>query len=199
MFLVGLTGGIGSGKSTVCNIFRELGVPIIDTDDIARQVVTPGSAGLERLQQEFGPEILSPDGSLNRARLRHTIFSNAEKRQRLEDIIHPLIRMQLKEQLTEINAPYVIVAIPLLLEKGWQNEVDRILVVDSTEQQQVERTLARDECDRELVNKIIQSQSSRQQRLAAADDIIHNDSDMAALHTQVELLHRQYTDLALNA
>ena len=196
MLRVGLTGGIGSGKSTVCNYFRKVGAAIVDTDILAREVVEPGSSGLELIVKHFGQAILLEDGSLNRDALRKIAFNDPNKRQLLESILHPLIRQRLKNMLGAINADYVIIAIPLLLEKGWQAEVDRILVVDCTEEQQVERIIQRDGNDRSLIMKIIQSQVSRHQRLAAADDIIHNNNDMVAIREQVEKLHKQYLQLA---
>ena len=139
MLRVGLTGGIGSGKSTVCNYFRKVGAAIVDTDILAREVVEPGSSGLELIVKHFSQAILLEDGSLNRDALRKIAFNDPNKRQLLESILHPLIRQRLKNILVTIKADYVIIAIPLLLEKGWQAEVDRILVVDCTEEQQVER------------------------------------------------------------
>ena len=196
MLRVGLTGGIGSGKSTVCNYFRKVGAAIVDTDILAREVVEPGSSGLELIVKHFSQAILLEDGSLNRDTLRKIAFNDPNKRQLLESILHPLIRQRLKNILVTIKADYVIIAIPLLLEKGWQAEVDRILVVDCTEEQQVERIIQRDGNDRSLIMKIIQSQVSRHQRLAAADDIIHNNNDMVAIREQVEKLHKQYLQLA---
>lgn len=196
MLRIGLTGGIGSGKSSVCRLFAAMNVPVIDTDIIAREVVEPGQPGLLALTSAFGQEILDNAGQLNRRVLRERVFQDKAQRQRLEAILHPLIRAALHEQLNTVTAPYVIIAIPLLLEKGWENEVDRILVIDTNEALQISRTMARDEADEEAVQCIMQSQVSRSTRVAAADDIIHNEGDYTELERQVEVLHRYYLSLA---
>lgn len=193
MLKVGLTGGIGCGKSTVCKIFRNLGVPVIDTDDLARQVVAPSSLVLAEITELFGPEVLNTDGSLDRNRVREIVFSDDAKRQQLESITHPAIRSLLHQKLAKLHSIYVIIAIPLLIEKSWQNQADRILVVDCSEKQQLERAMARDGCDEKLIRAIINSQVSREKRLEEADDIIHNDADLESLRTQVEKLHKYYT------
>jgi dephospho-CoA kinase len=196
MLKVGLTGGIGSGKSTVCNAFRELGAPVIDTDELSREVVEPGTPGLSALVSRFGKDILLPDGQLNRSALRNLVFSEPRLREALEAIVHPAIRIRLREELSRHQYPYVIIAIPLLLEKQWLDFVDRVLVVDCNEEQQIERATRRDGSERSLIQKIIASQVSRATRLAAADDIIHNDADLTALRQQVKSLHSYYTKLA---
>lgn len=196
MLRIGLTGGIGSGKSTVCQLFAKRGVPIIDADVVAHEVVAPGEPVLQQLTRQFGESIIDPLGQLNRSKLRELVFQDKEKRQQLESILHPLIRERMREQLNLLSAPYVILDIPLLLEKGWQSEVDRILVVDTTEALQRSRAISRDQVDAETVSRIMQAQISRDMRLAAADDIIHNEQDYGYLEEQVEVLHRQYLRLA---
>lgn len=196
MLKVGLTGGIGCGKSTVCAIFQELGATIVDTDVIAREVVGPNTPGIAALVSHFSQAILQQDGHLDRTALRQIVFSDPGKRQLLESILHPLIRTRLREILGTLQTPYVIIAIPLLVEKGWQTEVDRVLVIDCSEEQQLQRVLQRDGSDRQLISNIIQSQVSRERRLAAADDIIHNDREIADLQEQVERIHLHYSQLA---
>lgn len=195
MLRIGLTGGIGCGKSSVCRIFTGLGVPIIDTDEIAREVVAPGEAALAALTTTFGIAILQQDGTLDRTALRRRVFANAKELHRLEEILHPLIRARVHQRLISLEAPYVVIAIPLLLEKGWQQEVDRILVVDCSEEQQLARTLLRDGGDSKTVHQIIASQISRSDRCAAADDIIHNEGSLSSLVHQVERLHQHYLAL----
>lgn len=196
MLRVGLTGGIGSGKSTVCQLFTELGAPVIDADAIAHQLAAPGQAALGQLVTAFGSDILDQQGHLDRALLRKRIFRDEHLRKQLEAILHPLIRKRMREQLAAIEAPYVIVAIPLLFEKGWQSEVDRILVVDADEALQLERAARRDGVSLQAVKKIMQSQVTRQHRRAAADDILQNDGGYSKLRGQVEELHKRYLRLA---
>jgi len=195
MLRIGLTGGIGSGKSSVCRLFAARSIPVIDTDIIAREVVEPGQPGLLALTSVFGQDILDEGGCLDRRALRMRVFQDVMLRQRLEAILHPLIRQQLHARLKTVSAPYVILAIPLLLEKGWENEVDRILVVDCDEALQLSRTMARDKSDAISVERIMQSQIPRTKRVAAADDIIHNDGSYTELERQVEALHRYYLSL----
>jgi dephospho-CoA kinase len=196
MLKIGLTGGIGSGKSTVCRLFAERAVPIIDADIIAHDIVKPGEPALTLLARTFGHEILNTDGSLDRHALRAQVFQDERKRRQLEGLLHPIIRKRMQEQLKRLDSPYVILAIPLLLEKGWQGEVDRILVVDTTEDLQLSRTMERDRMDAQAVRHIMQAQATRQQRMAAADDIIHNNGDYDKLERQIEALHRNYLKLA---
>jgi len=195
MLRIGLTGGIGSGKSSVCRLFSAMNVPVIDTDIIAREVVEPGQPGLLALTSAFGEEILDNAGQLNRRALRERVFQDEALRQRLEALLHPLIRAALHEQLKTVTAPYVIIAIPLLFEKGWESEVDRILVVDTNEALQLSRTMARDKADEKAVERIMRSQVSRSKRVAAADDIIHNEGDYTELERKVEVLHQYYLSL----
>ena len=196
MLRIGLTGGIGSGKSTVCQFFAELNVPVIDTDAIAHDVVAPGQDGLKQLVSAFGTEILDKHGQLDRALLRERVFRDEAQLKQLESILHPLIRIRMHSQLQSTRASYVIIAIPLLLEKGWQTEIDRILVVDTEESLQIERTARRDAVSPETVQRIMHVQVSRCARLEAADDVIHNNGTKAELKEQVERLHKFYLQLA---
>lgn len=191
-----MTGGIGSGKSTVCRLFAGLGVPVIDTDAIAHELVSPGQNALTQLAAAFGAEILDQHGRLDRTVLRERVFRDEAMRKRLEAILHPLIRERMQQQLKTLDAPYAILAIPLLVEKGWQGEVDRILVVDADEKQQLQRTVERDHVSAETVRLIMNTQVSRTQRLHAADDIINNNADLDSLTSQVAELHRRYVQLA---
>lgn len=196
MLRIGLTGGIGSGKSTVCRLFADLGVPVIDTDRIAHELVVPGEEALGLLAAAFGPDILDEEGTLDRAVLRERVFRDEAMRERLEAILHPLIRKQLHSRLEALDAPYVIIAIPLLLEKGWQSEVDRILVVDTDEAAQIERTMRRDGVSREIVQRIMQAQVSRTERVEAAGDIIYNNGRKDTLKARVDELHQRYLGMA---
>ena len=192
MLIIGLTGGIGSGKSTVAELFRELGAPIYDADVEARQLVEPGQKTLQLLTREFGPHIVRSDGSLDRAKLRALVFSNADQRRRLESILHPPIRAALQHHIAGTRAPYCILVIPLLFETGQHDLVDRVLVVDAPEDQQILRTIARAGLDRLTVQRIMAAQWSRAQRLAHADDVIANMDNIDDLHAQVKKLHECY-------
>ena len=192
MLVIGLTGGIGSGKSTVADMFAGLGVPIIDMDRIARQTVEPGQPALEQITQIFGKDLIGPDGQLNRQRLSTIIFDSAEKRHQLEAILHPIIRKETEQQLAMLEAPYCIVVIPLLLESGLHSLIDRILVVDAPESVQITRTMQRDNISATQAEKILATQVDRQSRLSAADDIINNSGELSELRHQVEHLDQQY-------
>lgn len=196
MFVIGLTGGIGSGKTTVSDRFAALGVPVIDADLVAREVVEPGQPGLARVIGHFGPDLLTNEGRLDRDRLRQRVFSDPEARQALEAILHPLIRARMQERLAALRTPYAILAIPLLTETGRRDLVDRILVVDIPEAQQLERVQRRNGMDREEIRAILAAQSSRSKRLAIADDIIDNSGDLPALVAQIDRLHGEYLRLA---
>ncbi len=192
MLRVGLTGGIGCGKSTVARLFAAHGVPVIDADELARRVVEPGAAGLAAIVEAFGPDVLDASGALDRGRLRERVFKDSDSHQRLEALLHPLIReaMELKAESTE--APYVLLVIPLLVEKGWGEMVDRVLVVDCPESEQVRRTLDRDGVSEQQVRAIMGHQVSRTERLAAADDVIANSGPPEALEAQIRQLHDRY-------
>ena len=198
MLRIGLTGGIGCGKSTVCEFFAKRGIPVIDTDQIAHTLVKPGTKALQQITQQFGREVLQADGSLDRAKMRELIFEDEEKRHQLEALLHPLIRQEMQRQLDALDTPYAILAIPLLLEKGWQNELDRVLVVDCSEAQQLQRAQQRDGSSSDTIRRIIDSQIDRTRRLEAADDIIDNSGKSEAVAPQVEALHQRYLQLASN-
>jgi dephospho-CoA kinase len=190
--VIGVTGGIGSGKTTVANLFSSLGTPVIDADELARQVVAPGQPAYEEILQHFGTTFLSESGGLDRRRLREHIFSDPAKRDRLEAIVHPRVYAQMKRLLDRLAAPYAIVVVPLLIETGARELVDRVLVVDSPEELQIERTRRRDCTTRMAVEKILAAQLDRNTRLSAADDIIENDGSVEALAKAVSALHRRY-------
>ncbi len=192
VLVIGITGGIGSGKTTVANLFSSLGVPVIDADELARQVVAPGQPAYEEILQHFGTTILSESGDLDRRRLREHIFSDSAKRDHLEAIVHPRVYAQMKHLLDALETPYAIVVVPLLIESGASELVDRVLVVDSPEELQIERTRDRDGTTRAAVKKILAAQLDRNARLSAADDVIENNSSVEALGKVVSRLHRQY-------
>jgi len=196
VYRIGLTGGIASGKSTVANLFAALGVTIVDTDLLAREVVAPGSALLPRIAEHFGADVLQKDGSLDRAALRSRVFENPAERQWLERLTHPAIRELTDKRCESATSDYVIVAIPLLVETAGAERFDRVLVVDCSPEIQLARLQARDGTTRAEAQRMLAAQATREQRLAVADDVITNDGDLAALREQVEKLHRQYLKLA---
>ena len=196
MLIIGLTGGIGSGKSTVADLFAGLDVPIIDMDQIARQVVEPGQPALLQITQTFGNELIDAEGKLKRQQLSQIIFDSEEKRHQLEAILHPIIREETERQLAQLEAPYCIVVIPLLLESYQRSLVNRILVVDAPEDIQIARTMQRDGISAKQAEKILASQVDRQSRLNAADDIINNSGELGALRHQVNKLDQAYRLLA---
>ena len=195
-FVVGLTGGIGSGKSAVSDRFGALGITIADADLAARVVVEPGRPALERISERHGQGILNSDGRLDRQAMREVVFAQEEERLWLEALLHPLIGEELQSQLSQATSPYAMLVTPLLQETGQARLVNRVLVVDAPEEVRVKRTLARDGGDESTVRAIIKAQMSSDQRLSMADDVIMNDSDFAHLDNEVERLHRLYTDLA---
>jgi len=194
--VVGLTGGIGSGKSTVSAIFESLGVPVIDADRLAHQLVAPGQAALDEIRETFGEHCITADGHLDRAFIRQRVFSNSDEKQKLESILHPRIRDQIVTWIAGVEAPYCVVVIPLLLETGQTDLVDRILVVDIPENEQLTRVAARDGLSHNAVLAIMDSQTDRETRLAAADDIIENSSDIASLESRVRTLHSYYLEIS---
>jgi dephospho-CoA kinase len=196
MLKIGLTGGIGSGKSTVCRLFSELGAPIIDADIIARQLVEPNSPALKKLVRQFGKNILNPDQSLNRAYLRDLVFSDKSKKAQLDQLMHPLIYDEIEKQVRELDSRYCIIAIPLLLETQQMQRVDRIVVVDCNADTQLLRVVSRDHLKPEQVLNIIASQMPRQQRLSFADDVIDNSGSPVQLAEQIKRLHNSYNLLA---
>lgn len=193
MNIVGLTGGIGSGKSTVARLFGELGVHWVDADDVAREVVEPGTPALERIAKHFGEQILTSEGALDRAQLRGIVFQQPEERAWLESLLHPIIRDELIRQLNPENyqLPYVLLVSPLLLETDQHELVDRIFVIDVPKDVQLERTMARDTNSREQVERIIAAQMSREDRLARADEVIDNDRPLDDVTRQVRELHER--------
>jgi dephospho-CoA kinase len=195
-FRVGLTGGIASGKSTAAKFFGALGVPILDSDQIARDVVEPGQPPLERLVERFGPKILTADGHLDRPALRDIVFSDPRARADLEALTHPAIGAAMEAHSAAAGGPYQILVIPLLVEKNLAAHVDRVLVVDCDEELQVRRLRDRDGTTPQQVQAILKAQAPRAARLKAADDVIHNDTDMSAVREQVAALHARYLELA---
>ncbi len=193
---IGLTGGIASGKSTAADLFAARGVPIIDTDKIARDVVEPGQPPLERLVERFGRGILTPDGHLDRPKLREIVFSDPKARADLEALTHPAIGSAVEALAAAAGGPYQILVIPLLVEKGLAGRFDRVLVVDCPEEMQLERLQKRDGSSSEQARAMLNAQASRAARLKAAHDVIHNESDVGALREQVATLHQRYLDLA---
>lgn len=196
MLRVGLTGGIGSGKSTIADLFARRGVPVVDTDLIARNVVHPGERALEQIIKEFGKDVVDARGNLDRARLRTHVFDHPDARARLEAILHPYIRAAVRQELAALQAPYCLVVVPLLVETGFRELIDRVLVVDADEARQLERTTVRDGISQEAARKIIAAQAKREARLARADDVITNNGTLEHLSREVERLHAQYLALS---
>jgi dephospho-CoA kinase len=194
---IGLTGGIGSGKSSVAREFERLGVEVIDADALAHRLSAPGGAAIEAIRAAFGPEVIDASGALDRARMRGIVFADRDARRRLEAILHPLIRAETERLARAARSPYVVLMIPLLVESRSPRErCDRVLVVDCPEEKQIERVMARSGLARTEVEAIMASQASRQARLAAADDVIDNAGAPSALAPQVAVLHRRYLDHA---
>ncbi len=196
MFLVGITGGIGSGKSTVAKLFSNLGVSVVDADQSAREVVKPGCPSLEEIEQHFGTGVILDSGELNRGALRERIFTNNAERQWLESLLHPLIFEHIKLQLANAPSDYAILESPLLLETTQKELVNRVLVVDVPENVQLERALLRDNATKQEIKAIMAAQISRSERLSRADDVILNDKGRADLDSQVLALHQQYLTYA---
>ncbi len=192
---IGLTGGIASGKSTVAELFSGLGVPVIDTDIIAHEVVLPGQPALAEIRDAFGDAVFE-DGVLNRAAMRQQIFADNDARRRLEAILHPRIRQETVQQANASGGDYQLIVVPLLTESPLRDYVDRILVVDCDEETQIERLLARDAETEDQARRILATQASRDERLAIADDVIHNDTSIEATSSQVSALHDTYLRLA---
>ncbi|MGB8146480.1 MAG: dephospho-CoA kinase [Chromatiaceae bacterium] len=194
--VVALTGGIGSGKTTVSQRLAQLGAAVIDTDLIAHALTAPGGAAMAAIATAFGPGAIAADGSLDRVAMRRMIFNDAHARHRLEAILHPLIRARMDEQLAQVQAPYAVLAIPLLFETGWTDVADRILVVDLPESLQVARVMARGDLSAEEVRPILASQARRETRLQGADDLIDNSGILEDLMARTADLHRRYLRLA---
>lgn len=196
MLIIGLTGGIGSGKTLVSDYFKSLGITVVDADVVSRQVVEPGSEALQKIAAHFGEHILNADGSLNRRALRDIIFNNPEHKHWLENLLHPLIGLETARQLQASQSAYTVFVSPLLIEIGQYKMTNRILVVDTPEALQITRTSQRDNTSAKDVQAIMDTQSSRQKRLDMADDVILNDSDIDSLHHKIDNLHQQYLALA---
>jgi dephospho-CoA kinase len=196
-YCVGLTGGIGSGKSSAARIFASLGAGMVDVDDISHALTQPGGAAIAAIRDQFGAQAIAADGSLNRARMRELIFADASAKQRLEAILHPMIGAQARADVAASPAPYVMLVVPLLLERdGYRDLTHRVAVVDCTEQHQIERTMRRSAISAEAVRAIMAAQLTRTQRLARADDVINNDAGEDELQRQVNALHQRYLKLA---
>jgi dephospho-CoA kinase len=196
IFRVGLTGGIASGKSTVAKFFAALGAPIIDTDQVAREVVEPGQPPLERLVERFGRAILTHDGHLDRPKLREIVFSDPRARADLEALTHPAIGTAVEAWSAAAGGPYQILIIPLLVEKNLTSQVDRVLVVDCNEELQIRRLQARDGSTVEQARAILNAQTSRTARLKSAHDVIQNEGDLSVVRDQVSALHTRYLELS---
>lgn len=196
-FVVGLTGGIGSGKSTVAELFVAAGAALVDTDAIAHELTAPGGAALPELVAAFGPEITDEHGALDRAAMRRLIFAEPAAKAKLEGVLHPLIRRLAAERCRLAATPYVVLAVPLLVESGnYRQRCDRVLVVDCPESRQIERVMARNGMAENEVKAIMAAQATRRQRLAAADDVVFNDGGLEALVPQVAELHQKYLRLS---
>ncbi len=199
MMRVALTGGIASGKTTVSNALKEHNVPIVDTDILAREAVAPETEGLQRIIERFGESVLNEAGSLDRKQLRNIVFADEAARKDLESILHPIIRELTNNKLNELeqtDAPYAVVVIPLLIETGQQDAYDHVVIVDVDPAIQIKRVMARDNCTREQAERILASQATREQRLAAADDVIFNNSTTKAVDLQVTKMHEHLLRLA---
>lgn len=194
MLKVGLTGGIGSGKTTVTELFSKLGAPIIDADLIAKELTEPGHPAYLKIIEKFGEYILLPNGELNRKKLRDEIFSDAEQKKWLEALLHPLIKKSIDLATVNIDFPYCLIAIPLLIETASFDLVDRVLVIETSIELQIARTIARDLVSEDHVHGIIKAQASSAQRLEAADEIIYNHGNLTELAEQVQQLHQYYLD-----
>ncbi|MBL8260511.1 MAG: dephospho-CoA kinase [Candidatus Competibacteraceae bacterium] len=196
MLVIGLTGGIGSGKTAVSDRFALLGVPIIDTDHISRELVEPGQPALAEIVEAFGPECLDERGRLRRDHLRERVFADPKGRQQLEAILHPRVRAAMRARIARLTAPYCLAVIPLLVETGMTDSVDRILVVDAPPAEQIRRVMARDGASEQQARRILAAQARRDERLAHADDVLENTGDLEALDDRIAVLHERYLALA---
>lgn len=196
MLTVGLTGGIGSGKSTVEKLFQAHGITVVDADEIAHRLVDPGQPALQLISDQFGQRVLTNHGHLDRNALREIIYSDPEAKKKLESILHPMVYDRIRRDLDRSTSAYGIASVPLLIETGHQHEVDRILVIDCSVETQIQRILQRDPLDPEQIQRIIAAQCSREDRLKWATDVITNESDLSDLKKQVDQLHQQFVSLA---
>ncbi|WP_288789359.1 dephospho-CoA kinase [uncultured Enterobacter sp.] len=198
-YIVALTGGIGSGKSTVAQAFVRLGITIIDADIIARQVVEPNTPALNAIEAHFGRSVIQADGTLNRRQLRERIFSDPAEKAWLNTLLHPIIHQETQRQIAAARSPYVLWVVPLLVENQLQNKADRTLVIDVSRETQIQRTMARDHVSREHAEQILAAQATREARLAVADDVIDNNGAPDAIASDVARLHAQYLTFAAQA
>ena len=196
MFVVGVTGGIGSGKTAATDHFQSLGITIVDADLASRVIVEPGREALIRIEEHFGSGVIAADGTLDRRALRDIVFNNPDERKWLEQLTHPLIGQEIVQQIQASRSPYTILASPLLLESGQSRLAQRVLLIDVPESLQIERTTRRDDTTEAGVKAIMKAQMSREERRAKADDIIVNDQDLPHLHNEVEKLHQRYLEIA---
>lgn len=196
MLVIGVTGGIGSGKTAATDRFQTLGITVVDADLASRIIVEPGRPALQAIEEHFGSGVIAADGTLDRRALREIVFTNPDERKWLERLTHPLIAQEILQQIQSSQSPYTILASPLLLESGQSRMTQRVLVIDVPEELQISRTANRDNTTAEGVKAIIAAQMKRQDRIAKADDIIVNDKTLAELHTAVEQLHQKYLTLA---
>ncbi|MGP0014559.1 dephospho-CoA kinase [Pseudomonas sp.] len=194
-WILGLTGGIGSGKSAAAQHFIDLGIHTVDADHAARWVVEPGRPALEKIAEHFGPGVLQADGQLDRAALRTLIFEAPEQRRWLEALLHPLIGEEIASHLARAQSPYAILVSPLLIESGQYKNTQRVLVIDAPQALQIQRTQQRDQTSEQQVQAILKVQASREERLRHADDVLVNDRDLTWLHSEVERLHHFYLTL----
>ena len=198
-FCVGLTGGIGCGKSRVTDMFAQLGAGVVDTDVISRELTKPRGLAMPAIASAFGPQYVMPDGSLDRARMRALVFADAAAKQQLEAILHPLIREASRRQIADAREPYLLIVVPLLLETGaYRDLVNRVLVVDCTEEQQIERTVERSDLPADEVRRIMRAQTPRSERLKHADDVLRNDGTIEELQAAVTALHQKYLAASRN-
>ncbi|MEM0911564.1 MAG: dephospho-CoA kinase [Pseudomonadota bacterium] len=193
---IGVTGGIASGKTTVTDRFAEKGIAIIDADVISRETVMPGEPALDEIVNKFGRDVLLNDGNLNRAKLREIVFTTPSEKEWLNALLHPLIRNRMLNLSAQAKSSYCVLSIPLLFENGLQTIVDRVLVIDTPEENQLQRALKRDGSSKSVIEKIMQSQVTRQARLEGADEVINNSGDISFIHSQVEELHKKYLALS---
>ena len=196
IFTVVLTGGIGSGKTAASDHFESLGVPVVDTDVIAKQIVEPGQPALGEIARQLGERFIDKSGRLDRKAVRSAIFSDPDKKARLEAILHPRIALEVQRRISALDYPYCILVIPLFTESGRYDWVDRVLVVDVDESVQLERVTGRGQVSRQQARAILDAQASRNERLALADDVLDNSGSLAEMHAQIDRLHTEYLRLA---
>ncbi|MCX7121068.1 MAG: dephospho-CoA kinase [Gammaproteobacteria bacterium] len=195
VFCIGLTGGIASGKTTAARLFSDLGVPIIDADEISHQLTQPNAAAYEKIVNHFGEAILHEDNTINRKKLRRIIFKNKVQRRWLENLLHPLIRKTMKDLISKVQSPYCICVIPLLAESQDIDFIDHVLLIDTPIEMQIERAKKRDETNTKAIQKIIDAQANHQERLKIADDILPNNGDLLELKSHVEKLHQHFLSI----